>query len=115
MGITQAALFSNQALLTRVLQYHVLNNVLANTGALAAAGTQATRLTGKSVALSGSTDSITVQAEVNSASVVLGAAINGPYGTSTVSAAQHSTAQHSLAAWSQWVLDACQHCMQASP
>jgi uncharacterized surface protein with fasciclin (FAS1) repeats len=86
MGTTLAGLASNQALLTRVLQYHVLNNILATQDALAAAGTQATRLTGKSVAFSGSLDSgITVQGETNSAAVAL-AAINGPYRTSTVRA-----------------------------
>lgn len=54
LGTTLPALVANAPLLTAVLQYHVLpGTVIANTTALATAGSVRTLLTGKNLTLSG--------------------------------------------------------------
>ncbi len=55
LGLSLPELLSNPALVTNVLNYHIIpNNIIRNLTALAAAGTLATRFTGKSVTASGS-------------------------------------------------------------
>lgn len=87
-------LLFNTQLLTSVLNYHIIpNTILANTTALAAAGTLTTRLTGKSLTAGGSASAPTVQGETNTANVVTSSTITGPYGSGmTVSRPQLSQA-----------------------
>ncbi len=91
LGTSLTQLLGNLQLLKAVLAYHVIpNTVIANTTALAAAGTASTLLTGKSLTMGGTASAVTIAGDTNTVNVV-SAAINGVYGSGTVSALRPRT------------------------